>query len=696
VDFKDPRVTYRHDQLVRASDTRGVVHLRHVGFWMHTDKGSAGYQDLVALAVCLQPAVETPVDPLNPPMQPIVLRMPPTGEVELVYEEQDGTPIPLQGNAALVPSTVASDRADRLPLASFGTREAGAQVFEHPGSGFVVFPRVSLGAEWFVWAQRNVLSEPVRARVRGPQKEGERVRIVVRPPQVLALRGRLIDDAHQPRAGVEFCVQTRELPPSGGWGFVNAPDDMVQEGGLGLSLLPMNLPRMKSDEHGSFRIDCDVSKRRGGNLFLVFVESEGGLNERGCRVLLEKTPPARVVELGDLRFSPAPVIASGTIKDEEGHPLAQVSVGVSPVVSGGYRYATQSLADGSFRVLGVCLDKEVRLNFSRDGYTDATSGGPPGDMDGLEVVMEGAGRIRGRVRMPDGLDPKQYGVRWKRIRPEASSSGCSGSGSIGEEGRIELRDLPPGDYDVEITSRIGFETTSLITRNGVAVEAGKTVDFGEIEVPSSNRKITLRLLDANGSEPKTGWYGIRLPAHAKPDEGLEKMDPYHGKDLWKTLFRERLEQGTFSITTSGIIEQFEAAVPGCRFVHLEMIAADRTIELKRGLPVKLKLKKRVGAPLAGCTFHVGLVSKGEGPREPYFESLYRSDPFAADGAAVLLAPDPGTYWIQWIVERAGQGGSVARTQMDDRQQLVILDRDAEQVFELDPGLDPSKIDPSRK
>jgi hypothetical protein len=131
-------------------------------------------------------------------------------------------------------------------------------------------------------------------------------------------------------------------------------------------------------------------------------------------------------------------------------------------------------------------------------------------------------------------------------------------------------------------------------------------------------------------------------------------------------------------------------------VHLENVSEDRTVELKRGLPVKLKLTKKVGAPLEGCTFHVGLVSKGEKPREPYFSALYRSEPFAADGTALLLAPDPGTYWIQWIVERRVQGGCTASTQMDDKQQLVIREQKEEQLFELEPLLDPSKIDPGAK
>jgi hypothetical protein len=347
-------------------------------------------------------------------------------------------------------------------------------------------------------------------------------------------------------------------------------------------------------------------------------------------------------------------------------------------------------------VRGVCLDKTIDLNFRREGYAVSYVGGVEPGTRNIDLVMQGSGRLHGRVRASAGVELRELCIALKRTSPEKFEPGCGGVGGVGEQGDFDWPDLTPGTYLLEVKANGTIGAPTLLKREGVVVDAGVDVDLGKLEIAATGHKITLRLVAEDGTEVPAGYFSALIAPHSSLQKKREEMDPFQGKDLWKTLFRDRLERGTFSTVTTERIEQFEAAIPGYRFVHLENIAEDRTLELKRGLRVRLKLKQKVGPPLDGCTFHVGLVSRGEGPRKPYFTSLYRSEAFSADGTAILLAPDPGKYWIQWIVERASAGGSTANANVDDRQQLTILDQDTEQVFELDPLVDPSKIDPGKK
>jgi hypothetical protein len=283
-----------------------------------------------------------------------------------------------------------------------------------------------------------------------------------------------------------------------------------------------------------------------------------------------------------------------------------------------------------------------------------------------------------------------------RTSPNQFEPNSGGLGGVEEEGEFEWSGLSAGTYLLEVKGSGDARAPTLLRREGIAIQAGRTLDLGDLEVPVTGRKISVRLVAPDGGPVPVGSYGASVAPEAWALKQIAGMDPFKNKDLWRTKFRDQLENGLFSTVTTERIVMFEAAVPGYRYVHIENIPWDRTVELKPGLPVMLKLKKRVGAPLEGCTFRIGLVSKGEPPLDPCMAALYRSEPFAADGTAILYAPDPGTYWIQWIVERAAQGSSVARTVNDNRQQLEILELGTGQFFELVPPLDPSRVDPSRQ
>jgi hypothetical protein len=684
---------YASDELLVTTDAQGSAFLKHAGYSLEGPRDPEHNSYSVAIAGCLSSPVEVPLDYAHPPTEVIELRMPPTGVVELAYEDGEGHSIAIQGLCAIVAPSGEAERDARAPL-SRGL-EPGTARIDAPGSGPVYFPRIGLGAEWIAWVQRNRVSEWASVKFRGPREPGEIVRVVLQRPAVPHLRGTLADAGGGARAGVALVLETREFPPSGGWKWVNAPSDMIEERTLG-SWIDEKPESIVTDACGTFELDFPAKEYEGGELFLVVLENAGKPEERSARMRIDKRARGDV-DLGVLKLEPSPVLAAGRVVDKDGNPLAGVGIGVSPEFKGGDRYRTTSLVDGSFVVRGVLLEKSVELNFHAKGFA-ALYGQEckPGSRD-LEITLVRSATLRGHARVPESFDRRKLAIGFSGKLAAGEGRTCGGNESIKEDGSFAI-ELEAGTYAIDVLANDGRHSTALRSWKDVVLRPGETKDLGELAVDSATRQITLRLVDPDGKEPSEGWVALRRASRgADPsDEALSKMDPYRGKDLWKSLFRENLEHASFTATTDNPFELFEAAIPGYRFVHLENVAEDRTIELVRGMPVKLKLTKKVGAPLEGCTFHVGLVSKGEPPRKPYQTSLYRSEPFGSDGTAVLLAPDPGTYWIQWIVERKVDGGSSGNTQMDARQQLVILDQKEEQLFELEPGLDPSKVDPGKQ
>jgi hypothetical protein len=374
--------SYRSDELLRATDVRGVALLRHVGIEMHASDGVDGYRHSIAVAGCVSPAVEVLVDPVHPPTAPILLRMPPTGEIEAVFEEADGTPIRIDGDCALAWASAEAEPRAYPPFPGLlGLRNPGVEVIERPGTNSVVFRRVSLDGDWDLWMQRNVISKAACARIRGPHSAGERVRAVIHPADVALLEGQFVDEKGAPRGVVEFSVQSRWMPPQGGWplpsgagNVVYIGDDAGPEGpreyGLG-GVLGLGLgPAIQTDGHGRFRIDFDSAWYDVGELYLTFVEDRGQNGERSVCIQYKKNQYRGLVELGKLVLPASPVIAAGTVRDAAGQPLGDVFVEGSSTHNQRYRFSTRSAADGSFCLRGACFEEITDVRFRRTGFEE--------------------------------------------------------------------------------------------------------------------------------------------------------------------------------------------------------------------------------------------------------------------------------------------------------------------------------------
>jgi hypothetical protein len=250
---------------------------------------------------------------------------------------------------------------------------------------------------------------------------------------------------------------------------------------------------------------------------------------------------------------------------------------------------------------------------------------------------------------------------------------------MNEDWSFDVGDLPPGTYRVSIWAP-GFPNSEAIVRTGVRVDPGTITELGEIAPITSGKKLTLRIVGPDGVAPESGVYVVNAAPAADAVIGQEPADPIDRTDLWRSTAPHVLNAGAIDVYTEGSIASLEVAVPGCRLERRTNILESSEIHLRAGLPVKIRLRRRLESLPVGCTIRLGLVSIGGPPLTSLHASLYRSDPFDASGTAMLIAPDPGKYWIQWIVERAGKAWHVVD---DPDQQLPIADVSAEQSFVLE-------------
>jgi hypothetical protein len=335
----------------------------------------------------------------------------------------------------------------------------------------------------------------------------------------------------------------------------------------------------------------------------------------------------------------------------------------------------------------VKLDKHVRISFHREGlihWRDVETS--PGKKN-LDVRMERAGRIRGRVQPQEGVAPSNVCVQWMALTGTYSEGGSYRDCSMNEDWTFDVGDLPPGDYRVSIWAP-GFPNSEAIVRTRVRVDPAAITELGEIAPLTAGKRITLRILGPDGVAPESGQYVVNATPANDPVNGQEPRSLVDCTDAWRSSARRVLNAGAIDVYTKGSIDHIEIAVPGCRLERLANISESTDIHLRPGLPVKLQLRKRLGSPRDGSKYRLGLVSIGEPPPTSTHPSLYLSSRFDEDGIATLIAPDPGKYWIQWIIDHPG----IPPCLVDDPdQQLPIADTSKEQKFVLELPVDPERV-----
>lgn len=142
----------REDRLVLGLSTdRWPVVFEHLGFELRHDRSAA----TIRVDGLFSAPVEARVEPRHRPAGPLVLRLPPTGSVELVLQDPDGLPLEREWSVLL-------GRAGREPRSGGQSRD-----------GRILFPLVALGQTLDVRFPGRIEDEP--ETFAGPTWAGERV-----------------------------------------------------------------------------------------------------------------------------------------------------------------------------------------------------------------------------------------------------------------------------------------------------------------------------------------------------------------------------------------------------------------------------------------------------------------------------------------------------------------------------------------
>lgn len=216
----------------------GVV-FEHLGY----DLRYASEPLVVGIAGILSPPVQETLDPHRAPPGPIVLRMPPTGSVQVQVLECDGQP---RRGSFLVELRFAPDQMAESSrrFEVFGPQP---RVGQPTSSGSVTFDGVSLGREIDVFVDGRTQA---KTRIRGPSSAGETVSVSIR------IEPETPDGAEQDESVVGATQVPEQGSPGSLQGFVLLDPSIPPDGIVVRLRWPADRPALERWELGG-RVERD-------------------------------------------------------------------------------------------------------------------------------------------------------------------------------------------------------------------------------------------------------------------------------------------------------------------------------------------------------------------------------------------------------------------------------------------------------
>jgi hypothetical protein len=427
----------------QTTSSEGIAEFHHLQQWRGRGKRGATEGRLLLRAVALLPSVEAAqatFDPEAPPVEPIVLRLPPTGRL-LAQLHQAGRPL----TAGVQFQAVDADATMEEAIMARTSLDLGhATPCAEDGTGR--FPHVPLGRSFKVYARwaDNVLETTAV----GPVSNGEEVRVVLTTADVITVVGRLLGPDDQPLANVT----------------VGASFDI--EGAKS------NGARIDTDAAGRFTCQLTrIAQTRAAlrHLFLIHTRS-------GASTLRAKLPPRDVVlgrnDLGDISMTPGALVVAGRIVVDPPDPKAYATLSVEALAEargedGEERWEPQlelivtQQPNGKFEVRGEAKPARHRLRLRgmivpppplefRTGESDLTITVTTGSALSANCLAPGGMRdlpLRGVLR-PAGAPPTDDELRRLLQHYFTRSGTAAEDGSDAINLRWQL--LPAGTYTLDL------------------------------------------------------------------------------------------------------------------------------------------------------------------------------------------------------------------------------------------------------
>ncbi len=154
-----------------------------------------------------------------------------------------------------------------------------------------------------------------------------------------------------------------------------------------------------------------------------------------------------------LALSP-PLQISGRVIDASGAPVAAAKVVLERAGSRTAIPFALTPSDGTFRFVDID-GGPFALKASVVGQAQARRENLAAPADGIELVLQAHGRIRGIVTDAGGRPVRDFTVAVERFVPAGASAAARAPGSTrfaSEDGRYELATLDPGSYDLLVSA----------------------------------------------------------------------------------------------------------------------------------------------------------------------------------------------------------------------------------------------------
>lgn len=625
-------------RFVIESDTmgpEGIATLAHLDTVLPPDTRQGKLYNLAfASLVKHQPLL--PFDPDAALDGPIVLELLPTGSMVFEMLDADGMEFDYTGH--LYVAAVESDGS--------GGKQSGPRHHSYmEKASRLDVAGVGLDMELVVEATPIGQLRPVKLRVEGPSKEGEKVTVsLVLSGAFPAFKGRLVPKDGTPRVG----------PPATSW-----PATLeVLDGPEGGDVAPIK-ERATLTADGSFLLPVTHALAQGTTCRVRILQRQHQARNTPLYAEFVAAIPGdgQAVDVGRLDFVEMPLVAAGRVVDSAGRPLVGADIQVAGKMSlgsstPGFKWGFLGMgssytgSEGEFEVRGFQPNGEYALRprmrgFQGRGFIPFQHGD-----QGIELVLDRPSSLSGAVLVSEDipLDRLNVALRYHGADPKAEFYDRKVL-PLGFGGEFQFQDLRPGTIDLIV--RTGPLAEPLHIQAEIKLAPGAAGDNARLEPIDLRGK--LRMIDVlaqgDGGDPVERGYVTLGTRNYQLLAGRARIIGKAGPtDLM--------------IQAPGYLPLESAARDGATIVQLERtIPVSITVgtslpEAPPGTQVLLGLSPRFGE-------REGLVVFDENDEEQVWSTRWLGVEYQRiDGAAstVLHVPLPGEYRLQWMVMEARSPG----------------------------------------
>jgi hypothetical protein len=620
-----------------------LVHARSVA------RKSEGESYFVSVDALLAKALRVAVDFQSASRDAIVLKLPPTGSVDVRVHDASGALIGARAYVTLTRTADASSRENgviSLPtsggIASFPLVEVGLAVRAHVDAGQVDRDKTALG--------------DLIANSDGPAAFGDRAIIDVGGAGTSrTILGRAVDQASQPIASVELVLDVQQ--------FV--------DGRRGKSTSTY----AKTNERGEFRLelgqDWTASMRAAVDLMLLRAIDRSSLHGS-----FELSGDYRLGEtsIGDVVMREPRLLASGRVIDERGEAIEGATIHVFEKRRDGdsgsdawsqLPWAVQSDAKGEFDAradvqsdaLALCADAEKCL---RGAMVEIRAG-----QTGVTLTLKRAGGFEGSVRVDPDVSVREISVHW--ISTDADT-GEQKNGSLACEaakepglGRFSISTLAPGRTRIDFRAGANLPLESL---DELDIRGGEIAKLGEIDLRGRVHVFAIDVLE---------------PGDRPLQSALIHVRPAGSSGNWGTAV---VQAGRARVIDVAPAIDVSIDVGGYRPENLTSVTGDARVVLRPGMPVTLKLEGDASLPAGAGTLSCMLT-----PLALDRSTQLAASPVAAtfaNGEAHLEVGTPGAYRVTFtlVVSRNGATQRTPLVTTSDRR-VEIADASGEQTLSVE-------------